>query len=216
MEGVAAAFRQLYHERGAWLRTSWLGTPVLKNPLDLWIYQEVLTRTRPDVIIETGTWDGGSALYLASICDLLDAGRVITIDIEERPGRPRHPRIDYVQGSSVDPGVVAGVRDRIADGEAVMAILDSDHSKEHVLAELNTYAPLITEDCYLIVEDTAATEIVPPIPGAASGEAVMAFLADDPPFTVDRDCEKFLMTWHPGGYLRRRARRDSSAMSVVA
>lgn len=205
MEGIPAAFRQMYHERGAWLRTSWLGTQVLKNPLDLWIYQEILARTRPNVIVETGTWEGGSALFLASICDLLGEGRVITIDIEEHPNRPAHPRISYITGSSIDPGVVASVRDQIAADDAVMAILDSDHSRTHVLAELNEYAPLIGEDCYLIVEDTAAAEMVPPLPGAASLEAVNEFLADNPAFTVDEDCEKFLMTWHPGGYLRRQA-----------
>ena len=202
--GIPEAFRQLYHESGAWLQTSWLGTPVLKNPLDLWIYQEILARTRPDVIVETGTWDGGSALYLASICDLTGAGRVVTIDIEPRPGRPEHPRVEYVTGSSVAPAVVAGVSAGIADGESVMVILDSDHSESHVLAELTTYGPLVSEGCYLIVEDTASSQIVPPIPGADSAKAVEAFLAGGAPFAVDEACEKFLMTWHPGGYLRRR------------
>jgi cephalosporin hydroxylase len=202
-EPVVRAFSERYRDSGVWMFTTWLGTQVLKNPLDLWIYQELLARTRPYVIVETGTFAGGSALYLASICDLLGQGRVITIDIEERPGRPTHPRITYLTGSSVDDEVVARIRGEIGPDDTVMAILDSDHSKEHVLAELQTYGPLISDGCYLIVEDTGAGDWMPDMdPGAAVNE----FLAENPAFTVDKKCEKFLMTNNPGGYLRRGAR----------
>lgn len=202
MEAISA-FRQRYQESGVWMKTTWLGAQVLKCPLDLWIYQEILSRTRPDVIVETGTWAGGSALFLASICDLLREGRVITIDIDERNDRPSHSRITYVTGSSVDPAVVTRIRGEIGAEEKVMVILDSYHSKEHVLAELRAYGPLVSDDCYLIAEDTAAAQMVPPIPDANPLEAVREFLAENEAFTVDEDCEKFLMTWHPGGYLRR-------------
>jgi cephalosporin hydroxylase len=205
---VVRAFRKRYNETGVWMWTTWLGTQVLKCPLDLWVYQEILSRTRPDVIVETGTWAGGSALFLASICDLLGAGRVITIDIEERGDRPTHPRITYVTGSSVEAEVVARIRGEIGADDTVMAILDSDHSKKHVLAELRAYAPLVSDGCYLIAEDTAATEMVPPVPDADPLAAVNEFLAENQAFTVDKDCEKFLMTAQPGGYLRRRPAGD--------
>jgi cephalosporin hydroxylase len=127
----------------------------------------------------------------------------LTVDIEEREGRPRHDRITYLTGSSVDPEIVAQVRSQIVSEERVMVLLDSDHSKEHVLAELSVYAPLVSEDCYLIVEDTGVG-LVDPEFGPGPAEAVEEFLAQDhPPFTVDRDCEKFFITVQPGGYLRR-------------
>jgi cephalosporin hydroxylase len=131
-----------YYESRVWLDTYWLGVPTQKCPQDLWVYQEILVETRPDVIVETGTAAGGSALYLASICDLLDRGEVITIDVlAATDGLPRHPRISYFGGrSSVDPRLVADVRERVA-GRHAMVILDSDHSREHVLAELHAYAP---------------------------------------------------------------------------
>ena len=134
------------------------------------------------------------------MCDLLDQGRVITIDIEERPNRPEHPRITYLTGSSVDDQVVAQIRDQIGPEEKVMAILDSDHSKGHVLAELRTYGPLISDGCYLIVEDTGAGEWEA---DADAGSAVSEFLAEDQAFNVDKKCEKFLLTNNPGGYLHR-------------
>jgi cephalosporin hydroxylase len=201
---VGDAFCRRYLDSGVWMWTTWMGTRAAKCPLDLWIYQEIVWRTRPDVIVETGTLAGGSALFLASICDLLGTGRVLTIDIEPRPKRPAHPRIDYLTGSSIDPAVVERVRDQIAAGETTMVLLDSDHAKEHVLAEMRAYAPLVSPGNYLVVEDTAAARIVEPVPAEGPLEAVEAFLADNPDFEVDEGCEKFLMTWHPSGYLRRR------------
>jgi cephalosporin hydroxylase len=201
---VSEAFFRLYVQSRVWMNTKWLGTNVAKPPFDLWIYQEILFRTRPDVVIETGTWFGGSALFVASVCDHLSSGRVITIDVEERDGRPEHDRITYLTGSSVSSEVVAEVRAQIAPEERVMVILDSDHSKEHVLAELRTYAPLVSEGCYLIVEDTGIRTVNPEF-GPGPAEAVEEFLKEDPSFIVDRGCEKFFITAQPGGYLRRRS-----------
>jgi cephalosporin hydroxylase len=207
MEAIAEAFCRRYLESGVWMRTTWLGTQVVKCPLDLWIYQEIIFRTRPGVIVETGTWGGGSVLFLASICDLVGHGRVITIDIEERPERPSHPRVTYLTGSSVDPEIVTRVRADVGADETAMVILDSDHSKEHVLAELNAYSPIVSEGSYLIAEDTVATRMIPPVPPSGPLEAVSEFLAQNSDFSVDEACEKFLMTWHSGGYLRRKAAR---------
>jgi cephalosporin hydroxylase len=221
MAPVVDKFAQLYVESNVWGKTLWLGTPAYKCPLDLWMYQEILYRSRPDVIIETGTAAGGSALFLASICDLIGNGRIVTIDIKDEAEvrkhlgsikvrcLPEHPRITYVRGSSVDPEVVARVRGALSADDRAMLILDSDHSKEHVLAELRAYAPAVSEDCYVIVEDTIADQAAPGFGGP--GEAVEEFLAENPAFVVDKSCEKFLMTFNPGGYLRRQSDRRDEA-----
>ncbi len=111
-----ARAHDVFYESDVWTRATWLGAQALKNPLDLWVYQEIVFETRPEVIVETGTYRGGSALFLASICDLVGTGEVVSIDIEpEREDYPRHPRITYLAGrSSTDPDVVADVAKRAA------------------------------------------------------------------------------------------------------
>lgn len=204
---VVDAFHKLYYgsEERTWRSTRWLGVKAQKCPLDLWIYQELLTTTRPDVVIETGTADGGSALYVASVFDLLGTGQIVTIDIAERNGRPEHPRIRYVTGSSTDPVVYEPVLSSIPDDARVMVILDSDHTSEHVLSELLTYAPHVTPGCYLVVEDTNVNgHPVLPEFGPGPLEAVRTFLNTNLEFDIDTACERLWMTFNPGGYLRRR------------
>jgi cephalosporin hydroxylase len=187
----------------AWIHATWLGAQALKNPLDLWIYQEIVFQTRPGLIVETGTYRGGSALYLASLCDLLGDGEVVSIDVEPlRDDYPTHPRITYLGGrSSTDPDVVESVRER-ADGRATLVILDSDHSQSHVEAELAAYAPLVPVGCYVIVEDSNIGRIRKDLmPGPL--EAIDTFLASTDEFEIDREREKFLITFNPSGYLRR-------------
>ncbi len=197
-------FHRAYYESQVWKSTLWLGVPAQKTPSDLWIYQELLYELRPRVIIETGTAHGGSALYLASVCDLLRRGEVISIDIHDPGNRPRHPRITYVGGSSTAPEVFNRVVELLSEREPVLVILDSDHAEEHVLAELRLYAPLVTPGSYLIVEDTNVNgKPVFPDHGPGPAEAVETFLAGNPGFTVDRGREKFLLTFNPGGFLRR-------------
>ncbi|MGH7910515.1 MAG: CmcI family methyltransferase [Candidatus Dormibacteraceae bacterium] len=202
-----ARFHELYYDSmdQTWMDTHWLGVPTLKCPLDLWIYQEILYETRPDLIIETGTAHGGSALFLASMLDLLGAGSLCTIDVAEVPDRPVHPRVRYVTASSTDPGVVAEMTDLAGAAERVMVLLDSDHSCEHVRAELRAYAGLVTPGCYLIVEDTNVNgRPVLPEFGPGPAEALESFLMTDDRFEVDTSREKLLMTFNPGGFLRRR------------
>jgi cephalosporin hydroxylase len=205
---VINRFHDLYFRR--WLaqgadtqNLSWFGYEILKCPLDLWIYQELLVRTRPDVVIECGTWYGGSALYLAMIFDLIGHGRVITIDIEAKPGRPEHPRIRYIAGSSIDEAIVAQVR-REVGGDRAMVILDSDHRAEFVYHEMVAYSPLVQVGDYLIVEDSNVNGH-PTYPDFGPGpmEAIDSFLSERSDFSVDRRCERFLMTFNPKGYLRR-------------
>jgi cephalosporin hydroxylase len=188
-----------------------MGVPVQKIPTDLWLYQEILYKDRPDIIIECGTAFGGSALYMAGILDLLGSGAVITVDIDDwdldipgYSGRKAHPRITYLKGSSVDPAMVEQVKARIPDGAVVMAILDSDHSAEHVLAELRTYAPMVTPGQLLIVEDTMLNgHPVHQDFGPGPMEALDTFLSETDDFTIDAIGEKFLVSFNPRGYLRR-------------
>jgi cephalosporin hydroxylase len=187
----------------AWTEATWLGAQALKNPLDLWVYQEIMVETRPELIVETGTYRGGSAFFLASICDLLGEGEVVSIDIEPlRDDYPAHPRVTYLGGrSSTDPEVVAEVRGR-ARGKRTLVVLDSDHSQAHVEAELAAYADLVPVGCYLIVEDSNIGQIRKDLlPGPL--EAIDVFLAGTDAFEIDRSREKFLITFNPSGYLRR-------------
>ncbi|MGH3078161.1 MAG: CmcI family methyltransferase [Gaiellaceae bacterium] len=193
----------VFYESDAWTRATWLGAQALKNPLDLWVYQEILFETRPELVVETGTYRGGSALFLASMCDLLGAGEIVSIDIEPvRDLYPEHPRITYLGGrSSTDPEVLAEVRAR-AEGRPALVVLDSDHSQAHVEAELEAYAPLVPVGCYVIVEDSNIGQIRKDLmPGPL--QAIETFLDGNDEFEVDRGREKFLITFNPSGYLRR-------------
>jgi cephalosporin hydroxylase len=199
---VARAHDVLY-ESDAWTQARWLGAQALKNPLDLWVYQEIVFETRPELIVETGTYRGGSALYLASICDLIGVGEVVSIDVDPiRDDYPDHPRITYLGGrSSTDPGVVEQVRAHAA-GRQLLVILDSDHSQAHVEDELAAYAQLVPVGCYVIVEDSNIGQIRNDLmPGPR--EAIETFLAKTDEFEIDRSREKFLITFNPSGYLRR-------------
>lgn len=193
----------VFYASNAWTQATWLGSQALKNPLDLWVYQEIMAETRPDVVIETGTYRGGSAHFLASVCDLLGSGEVVSIDIEpQRDDYPEHPRITYLAGrSSTDPDVLAEVRERVG-GRRTMIVLDSDHSQEHVDAELEAYAPFVPAGCYLIVEDSNIGQIRPDLmPGPL--QSIETFLASRSDFVIDREREKFLLTFNPSGYLKR-------------
>ena len=193
----------VFYASNAWTQATWLGSQALKNPLDLWVYQEIMAETRPDVVIETGTYRGGSAHFLASVCDLLGSGEVVSIDIEpQRDDYPEHPRITYLAGrSSTDPDVLAEVRERVG-GRRTMIVLDSDHSQAHVDAELEAYAPFVPVGCYLIVEDSNIGQIRPDLmPGPL--QSIETFLASGSDFAIDREREKFLLTFNPSGYLRR-------------
>ncbi|MDH4180125.1 MAG: cephalosporin hydroxylase family protein [Armatimonadota bacterium] len=193
----------MYYDSQVWSGTYWLGFPTLKCPLDLWVYQEIIREVKPNLIVETGTAHGGSALFLACMCDLVGLGKVITIDIEEKPGRPAHDRITYLLGPSTSDEIVRRVVQAIGDGDRVMVILDSDHRRDHVLAELVVYSKLVTPGSYLIVEDTNIGHPVQPelVPGPR--EAVQEFLAANPDFVADGAREKFHLTFNPSGYLKK-------------
>jgi cephalosporin hydroxylase len=205
---IVADFTTLYYQQPAyWAGTYWFGVHCVKSPLDLWVYQEILHETRPDLIVETGTWLGGSAYYFASLLDLIGHGRVLSIDLEPRTDKyPVHPRVVYWGGhSSVAPALLEEVRREADESKRVMVVLDSDHRKEHVLAELDAYAPLVSPGCYLVCEDTAINgHPVFAAHGPGPAEALMEWLPEHrDEWEVDPRREKFLMTFSPGGFLRR-------------
>jgi len=207
-EHLAAAFARqvnlrLFEDR-AFGTTNWLGVPIWKEPADLWTYQHIIHETRPDLIIETGTLFGGSALYLATLCDLIDHGRVMSIDIQHLAAKPpEHPRVQYLLGSSIAPKVVGECKSAAQTADAVLVILDSDHRYSHVIQELRTYGELVTPGSYIIVEDTmfdftASTDF-----GSGPAAAVAEYLRESSNFEIDRNRERYLVTQNPGGYLRR-------------
>jgi cephalosporin hydroxylase len=208
--GVVEGFHKLFYEtayarREGWSNPKWLGVEALKCPFDLWIYQEILQELKPDWVLETGTAKGGSALYLASVLDLLGTGQMLSIDIVKDSAWPVHPRLTYLTGSSTSPAILDEVRRRIAGAARVVVILDSDHKKDHVLEELRLYSPLVTPGSYLIVEDTNINgRPVFSGFGPGPGEAVDEFLKTHPEFERDASRERFFVTFNPGGYLRRR------------
>lgn len=207
-KNVIDQFHKLYYDSHifgkTWGNTFWMGIPILKCPFDLWIYQEIIFKLKPDIIIECGTAYGGSALFLASMCDLVNTGKVITIDIKEKEVRPKHKRIKYLLGSSTSEEIVKQVKKFINDKDKVMVILDSDHHKEHVLNELRIYSEFVTKGSYIIVEDTNLNDHpVYPDFGPGPMEAVGEFLKENKEFIVDRSKEKLYLTFNPKGYLRK-------------
>jgi cephalosporin hydroxylase len=203
---IDAFHRLLYYN--AQFDTHWLGVPVGKIPTDQWVYQELLWETKPDVLLEMGTLEmgtfkGGSALYYASLFDLIGNGRVITVDIEKQPNLPAHPRITYLTGSSTAPEIVQQIRGMLRSGEKVMAVLDSDHSAQHVRKELDLYGAMVTPGQYIVVEDTNVNgHPVYSEFGPGPAEATADFLKTHPEYQPDRTREKFLVTFFPGGWLK--------------
>jgi cephalosporin hydroxylase len=201
------AFHNLYYaglagEGPIYGRTTWMGVPCWKCPLDLWIYQEIVAEVRPDLIVETGAAYGGSALFLAHLLDILGKGQVITIDVAVAAG-PYHPRISYITGSSGDAGLIESLLGH-RPAEVRLAILDSDHAKHHVLRELELLSPYVSVGSYLIVEDTNVNgHPAWPEFGPGPYEAVEEFLRTNEHFAVDSSREKFLMTFNPRGFLKR-------------
>lgn len=187
----------------------WRGVPCQKWPNDLWMYQELLWKLTPDLVIETGTAEGGSALFYASILDGVGGdGAVITVTIEPNLVHQRvreHPRISCLTGSSLDPTIVRMVRERAESSRCVLVSLDGAHERDHVFEELRVYGELVTPGSYVVVEDTNfdSGPHVKDSFGPGPGTAVRDFLARDPRFAADPTCERFLLTIHPGGWLKK-------------
>ena len=153
-----------------------------------------------------GTFKGGSAAYFASLFDLLGHGRIITVDTENLADRPQHPRITYLTGYSTSDEITAQIRNLLNPGEKVMVILDSDHSRANVARELQVYSPMVTPGQYLVVEGPRIYTITPLTP-APQRDRLRRFRLFWPPpadFAPDKTREKFMMTFNPSGWLKRR------------
>lgn len=203
---------------------AWLGRPIIQYPQDIVAMQEIIWRVQPELIIETGIAHGGSLIFSASMLELNAAcggpkdARVLGVDIDIRAHNRRaieeHPlyhRIDMIQGSSVAPEIVEQVRARAAGKQRVLVCLDSNHTHEHVLAELHAYAMLATVGSYCVVFDTIVEHLPAGIypgrtwgPGNNPKSALHAFLKDHPQFEIDRAMDhKLLISVAPQGYLKR-------------
>jgi cephalosporin hydroxylase len=217
----------------AWLRVgwdqkyvysfTWLGRPVIQLPEDLLRVQEVIASVRPDVIVETGVAHGGALLFYATLCRALGHGRVIGVDVEIRPhnrealeAHPLADLIELVEGDSAAAETVARVRSLVEPGETGLVLLDSRHTKDHVLAELRAYADLVGPGSYVVVMDGIMRQVA----GAPRSEpdwdrnnplsAIDEFLRDDsrfvaqdPPFAFNEGSVTDRVTYWPRGYLRR-------------
>lgn len=215
---------------------SWLGRPIIQYPQDMLAMQELIWTIQPDLIIETGVAHGGSLIFSASMLELnaVSGGpqdaQVLGIDIDIRPhnreaieAHPMSRRIEMLQGSSIAPDVIAAVKAKAAGKQKILVILDSNHTHEHVLAELKAYAPLVSIDSYCLVFDTLIEDLPgdmfndrPWGPGDSPKTAVwdyLKFLDEEPKaningefisFVIDKNIEnKLLITVAPDGYLRR-------------
>lgn len=210
---VIREFHRLYYEReiqadqrsGLHNQTFYHGIETHKCPLDLWIYQEILHDLKPALVIELGTYIGGTTLFLAHQLDALGQGSVLSID-HIRRDRPEHSRIQYLTGDTTDPGLLNEVRSIVSPASSgpVLVIHDADHRREQVLADLDAYAPFVTSGSYLIVEDTNVNgHPVLADWGPGPWEAVDQFLETHAEFERDTTREKFMMTYNPGGFLRK-------------
>ncbi|MGV8163187.1 MAG: CmcI family methyltransferase [Candidatus Nanoarchaeia archaeon] len=196
-------FNKFYYHSGALTKMSWLGVPLLKFPTDLWLYQEIIFDYKPDIIIECGTKYGGSALFMASLCDMMNHGKIITIDIEKEKV-PKHPRIKYLLGSSTSNKIVKEVEKELKPDNKILVILDSAHEKDHVLNELNIYYKYIKKGGYIIVEDTIVNgHPAMKFHGPGPMEASKEFLKKHKNFRPDLTIEKFYLTQNPKGYLKK-------------
>jgi cephalosporin hydroxylase len=201
---ITRMFHMCYYNSRIWENTFWHGHQILKCPMDMWIYQELIWKIKPDYIIETGTFRGGSALYYSHLFDLQGQGEVITIDVLERPNRPEHDRIHYLIGSSSDAEIFSQVQSMIGENKKVMVVLDSDHSRDHVFKEMQLWHSMVSKDSYMIVEDSNVNGYpVRPDFGPGPMEAINDFLQINNMFEIDNSQEKFLMTQNPRGYLKK-------------
>lgn len=181
----------------------WMGIPISKSPFDSWVYQEIINDLRPDILVECGTDHGGSALFFANIFDIIGHGKVITIDISTYSEKVEHPRITKMVASSVDSETIKKLKE-LTQGSKVMVILDSDHRRDHVLREMELYSDITSVGQYMIVEDSNLNGH-PVMPGWGKGpmEAIKTWMKNRNDFMVDREREKFGVTFHPKGFLKR-------------
>lgn len=195
---------------------TWLGRPIIQFPTDISAIQELLWQLKPDVVVETGVAHGGSLILSASILELIGKGKVVGVDIEIRPhnraaieAHPLSRRIQLLEGSSIAPEMIEAVRSAVGDAKRVIVFLDSNHSEEHVAAELELYAQFVTPGSYLVAHDGAQAWVWE-IPGGKPEwkndnplDAIHKFVAKNPAFTIDPHWTRLGITSSPDGFLKR-------------
>lgn len=198
-------------------QVTWLGIPIIQLPEDILMMQELIHKVRPDVIIEAGIAHGGSAIFYASMLELLGKGQVISIDKEIRThnrlaiqSHPMSHRITLIEGSSTDDRVLAQVRSLILPRAAVLVVLDSNHTYAHVREEMEKYSNLVTMSSYLVVFD-GVMETLADVPGGSPtwstdnpAAAIRDFLAEHPEFEVDPYYNRLAVSYCPDGFLKRK------------
>ena len=181
-----------FYESGVWTTLEYQGLPIRKYPTDLWVYEEIIRLTEPDVIVETGSFKGGSAAWFAQFAGV--------ISVDKDPPTTKDHWVTYLQGDSAD--MASKVAD-LVDGQKCLVSLDSDHNAAHVLRELEAYAPIATD--YLIVEDTAVDAYgFDSYPDGGPGVAVKTWLREHKEWKPDAHCDRFMLGMNPGGWLKRK------------
>ena len=195
----------IYFRSQVYDKTRWMGVRTAKCPMDMWMYQELIFRLKTDLIIETGTLNGGSASFFAHMLDIMGRGKVITIDInDDIQGRPQHQRIEYIKGSSIDPDVVNSLMPAVREANSVMVILDADHRAPFKLQELELYSPLVSVGNYIIAEDSCFDEYPAwPEYGPGPATAIKEFIERTDRFEIDRELEQHMITFAPRGFIKR-------------
>jgi cephalosporin hydroxylase len=219
LQKAASAFNVASNSAQYSYNFSWMGRPIIQYPQDMIAMQEIIWQLKPDLIIETGIAHGGSLVYYASLLELIGKGEILGIDIDIREHNrleiEKHPmfrRIKMLQGSSIDEKLVDQVKEIAKDKQTVLVSLDSNHTHEHVLRELELYAPFVTPGSYIVVFDT----IVEDLPqgyfkeqrpwgiGNNPKTAVWEFLKKNEQFAIDTAIDnKLLISVAPEGYLKR-------------
>lgn len=187
------------------MQQRWLDHEILKSPFDCWIYQELIHKIKPDYIIELGVMFGGATHFYASICDLVGHGEVIGIDISlAKVKSVDNPRITLIEGSSSSQETFEKVKEIVGDG-TVLVIADSDHEKNHCLAELRLFSQLVTVGSYYVVEDSL-NDVMHwhPVPNEGPQAAALTFMEETDDFVIDtKYAEKYIFSLSPLGFLLR-------------
>lgn len=219
LQAAARSFNDASNSNQYSYNFSWMGRPIIQYPQDMIAMQEIIWEVKPDLIIETGIAHGGSLIYYASILELMGHGEVLGIDIDIREHNKieieKHPmfkRISMIQGSSIDADIVDEVKKYAVGKKKILVCLDSNHTHDHVLSELEMYAPFVSVDSYLVVFDTIVEDLPEGYfsqarPWGISNNpktAVASFLKTNSNFVIDDAIDnKLLISVAPGGYLKR-------------
>lgn len=195
-----------YQQTIHFTKSTWMGVTALKNPLDSWMYQQILYEVKPDIVIEIGSNYGGGTLYLAHILDAIGNGKVISIDEDRSTYNATHPRIHAITGGSQDKRVIETVRE-LCKKKTVLIIHDGNHQKNAVEQDLLTYSPLVSPESYFIVED-GIIDLFSPNDSIGSNSpgplcAISAFLQSHKNFSIDTEREHYILTYNPHGFLKR-------------